>query len=96
MAKCTCKKSGNKHASDCPRNPARLKVEARAQQKQNKKNKTVKNARKYAGMDADTSRAYADEGGQVRGHGSRNSNFGTHGNTRQDVAGLRKFAASRQ
>ena len=91
MAKCNCGKPGNKHKSDCPRNPNRLRVDRQQQQQRNRRNNTIRNINTYAPDQADRATAFVNAGGVVRGHRRGNQNSGRQGVTNRDVAAVRNF-----
>jgi hypothetical protein len=68
-----------------------MRVRRQQQQQQNRKKNTAKNIRKYAPDQVEKTQAFVTSGGVVRGHGSRNSNYGRQGNTDKDVNALRNF-----
>jgi hypothetical protein len=91
MEECTCNKSGNKHRSDCPRNPNNMKVGRKNQQKQNRKKNTLLNVQTYQPELVPKAQAFVASGGVVRGHRRGNNNSGRQGNTKKDLNNLRNF-----
>ena len=101
MAECTCGKPGNKHKSDCPRNPNRLRTQRNKKKVQHNKTKSYKNvvtyqsnwSKKQGVTQNDVNQYISDTGGSVSGHrtSKANKNKGMQGTTKQDLKKFQKW-----